>query len=154
MRAGAVVAGMGNALADITLTPVDSPFGVRIMQPEGWEPVSELTPGQFLRHGVAGPLLVQTIIPGITVEQFMEQQVGGLPGIELEELDTVTVGDLRWRTVLVEIDGRLQAIAAAQAVPGSNVTGVLLAAVIGFPYQREALLDDLLFPTLEVFGTQ
>ncbi len=121
-------------LADITLTPVDSPFGVRIMQPEGWEPVSELTPGQFLRHEIAGPLLVQTIIPGITVEQFMEQQVGGLPGIEPEELDTVTVGGLRWRAVLVEIDGRLQAIAAAQAVPGSNVTGVLLAAVIGFPY--------------------
>ena len=140
-------------LGSVTLTPVDSPFGVRIMQPEGWEPISELAPGQFVRHEIAGPLLVQAVIPGLTVEQFMEQQIGGVPGIEPEELDTVSVGDLRWRIVLVEVDGRLQAIAAAQAVPGSNVTGVLLAAVIGFPYQRETLLDDLLLPTLEVFGS-
>ena len=140
-------------LGSVTLTPVDSPFGVRIMQPEGWEPISELAPGQFVRHEIAGPLLAQAVIPGLTVEQFMEQQIGGVPGIESEELGTVSVGDLRWRIVLVEVDGSLQAIAAAQAVPGSNVTGVLLAAVIGFPYQRETLLDDLLYPTLEVFGS-
>ena len=140
-------------LGSVTLTPVDSPFGVRIMQPEGWEPISELAPGQFVRHEIAGPLLVQAVIPGLTVEQFMEQQISGVPGIEPEEMGTVSVGDLRWRIVLVEVDGRLQAIAAAQAVPGSNVTGVLLAAVIGFPYQRETLLDDLLLPTLEVFGS-
>ena len=56
--------------------------------------------------------------------------------------------------VLIEIDGRLQAIAAAQA-PASDTgaTSIFIAAVIGFPYQRETLLDGLLFPTLEVFGS-
>ncbi|MDE2835888.1 MAG: alpha/beta fold hydrolase [Chloroflexota bacterium] len=140
-------------LDSVTLNAVDSPFGVRIMEPEGWEPLGELTPGQFLRHEIAGPVLIQTVIPGLTVEQFMEGQVGRLPGIEPEELDTISVGDLSWRVVLVEVEGRLQILAAAQAVPGSGVTGVLLAAVIGFPYQRDILLDELLYPTLEVFGT-
>ena len=140
-------------LGDITLTPADSPFGVRIMQPEGWEPI-ENQPGRFLRHEIAGPVLIQTVIPGATVEQFMEQQVGSIPGIEPEELDTISVGDLNWRVVLIEIDGRLQAIAAAQA-PASDTgaTSIFIAAVIGFPYQRETLLDGLLFPTLEVFGS-
>ncbi len=140
-------------LADVTLTPADSPLGVRIMEPEGWEPLSEFAPGQFYRHEIAGPLLIQTVIPGFTVDRFMEQQLSSVPGIEPEDLGAVSVGGLTWRRVVVEVDGRLQAIAAAQAPPGSGVTGVLLAAVIGFPYQRETLLDGLLHPTLEVFGS-
>ena len=137
---------------DITLTPVDSPFGVRIMEPEGWEPI-ENQPGRFYRHEIAGPVLIQTVVPGATVEQFMEQQILSIPGIEPEELAPVSAGDFTWRVVLIEIDGRLQVIAGAQALPGSGVTGVLVAAVIGFPYQREAILDGLLYPTLEVFGS-
>ena len=141
-------------LGEITLTPVDSPFGVKIVEPQGWEPI-ENQPGRFLRHEIAGPVLIQTVIPGATVDQFMEQQVGSIPGIEPEELDTVSVRGLDWRVVLIEIDGRLQAIAAAQA-PASNTgaTSILLTAVIGFPYQREAVLNDLLFPTLDVFGSR
>ena len=141
-------------LADVTLTPVDSALGLRIVEPEGWEPLSEFTPGQFYRHETAGPLLIQTVIPGLTVDQFMEQQLRSVPGLEPEELGTVSAGDLTWRLVAVEADGRLQAVAAAQALPDSGVTGVLLAAAIGFPYQRDVLLDDLLLPTLEVFGSQ
>ncbi len=141
-------------LGEITLTPVDSPFGVKIVEPQGWEPI-ENQPGRFLRHEIAGPVLIQTVIPGATVDQFMEQQVGSIPGIEPEELDTISVRGLDWRVVLIEIDGRLQAIAAAQA-PASDTgaTSILLAAVIGFPYQREAVLNDLLFPTLDVFGSR
>ena len=137
---------------DITLTPADSPFGVRIMEPEGWEPI-ENQPGRFYRHEIAGPVLIQTVVPGATVDQFMEQQILSIPGIEPEELAPVSAGDFTWRVVLIEIDGRLQVIAGAQALPGSGVTGVLVAAVIGFPYQREAILDGLLYPTLEVFGS-
>ena len=137
----------------VTLTPVDSPLGVRIVRPEGWEQPSELTPGQFYRHEVAGPVLVQTVVPGVTVEQFLQQALLSVPALAPEELGTVAANGLTWRLVAVEADGRLQAIAAAQALPGSGVAGVLLAAVIGFPYQREALLDDLLRPTLEVFGS-
>ena len=141
-------------LGEITLTPVDSPFGVKIVEPQGWEPI-ENQPGRFLRHEIAGPVLIQTVIPGATVDQFMEQQIGSIPGIEAEELDTISVRDLDWRVVLIEIDGRLQAIAAAQA-PASDTgaTSIFLAAVIGFPYQREAVLNDLLLPTLDVFGSQ
>lgn len=140
-------------LQGVTLAPVDSPLlGVRIVEPEGWEPIPGQV-GRFYRHETAGPLLIQTVIPGVTVEQFMEQQLLSVPGLAPEELGTVSAGDLTWRLVLVDVDGRLQAIAAAQAPEGSGVTGVLLAAVIGFPYQREALLDDLLRPTLEVFGS-
>ena len=140
-------------LGEITLTPVDSPFGVKVVEPQGWSPI-ENQPGRFLRHAIAGPVLIQTVIPGATVDQFMEQQIGSIPGIEPEELDKVSVGGLDWRVVLVEIDGRLQAIAAAQA-PASDTgaTSMLLAAVIGFPYQRETVLNDLLLPTLEVFGS-
>ena len=112
-----------------------------------------MTPGQFYRHEVAGPVLVQTVVPGVTVEQFLQQALLSVPALEPEELGTVAANGLTWRLVAVEADGRLQAIAAAQALPGSGVAGVLLAAVIGFPYQREALLDDLLRPALEVFGS-
>ena len=141
-------------LGEITLTPVDSPFGVKVAEPQGWEPI-ENQPGRFLRHAIAGPVLIQTVIPGATVDQFMEQQIGSIPGIEPEELDTVSVRGLDWRVVLIEIDGRLQAIAAAQA-PASDTgaTSIFLAAVIGFPYQRETVLNDLLLPTLNVFGSQ
>ncbi len=141
-------------LGEITLTSVDSPFGVKVAEPQGWEPI-ENQPGRFLRHAIAGPVLIQTVIPGATVDQFMEQQIGSIPGIEPEELDTVSVRGLDWRVVLIEIDGRLQAIAAAQA-PASDTgaTSLFLAAVIGFPYQREAVLNNLLFPTLDVFGSQ
>ena len=141
-------------LGEITLTPVDSPFGVKVVEPQGWEPI-ENQPGRFLRHEIAGPVLIQTVIPGATVDQFMEQQIGSIPGIEPEELDTVSVRGLDWRVVLIEIDGRLQAIAAAQA-PASDTgaTSIFLAAVIGFPYQREAVLNDLLLPALDVFGSQ
>lgn len=141
-------------LEEITLTPVDSPYGVKIVEPQGWEPI-ENQPGRFLRHEIAGPVLIQTVIPGATVDQFMEQQIGSIPGIEPEELDTVSARGLEWRVVLIEIDGRLQAIAAAQA-PASDTgaTSIFLAAVIGFPYQREAVLNDLLFPTLDVFGSR
>ncbi len=140
-------------LGEITLTTADSPFGVKVAEPQGWEPL-ENQPGRFLRHEIAGPLLIQTVIPGVTVDQFVEQQIGSIPGVEPEELDAVSVRDLSWRVVLIEIDGRLQAIAAAQA-PASDTgaTSIFLAAVIGFPYQREAVLDDLLLPTLEVFGS-
>lgn len=140
-------------LADVTLTPADSALGVRIVEPEGWEPLSEFAPGQFYRHEVAGPLFVQTVIPGLTVDQFMDQQLRSVPGLEPEELGTVSAGGLSWRLVTVEVDRRLQAIAAAQASPGSGVTGVLLAVAIGFPYQRDILLDALLRPALEVFGS-
>lgn len=140
-------------LGDLTLTPKDSPFGVKIVEPEGWEQVED-QPGRFLRHEIAGPVLIQTVVPGANVEQFVEQQLFSIPGVEPEELDPVSAGDLTWRVVLIEIGGRLQMIAAAQS-PASDTggTSVLLAAVIGFPYQRELLLDDLLFPTLEVFGS-
>ena len=140
-------------VGEITLTPADSPFGVRIVQPEGWEPFEDL-PGRFYRHEIAGPVLIQTAIPGLTADQFLQQQLFSIPGVEPEELDPVSAGDLSWRVVLIEVDGRLQVIAAAQ--PPASATGgtsVLLAAVIGFPYQRDVLLDDLLFPTLEVFGS-
>ena len=140
-------------LAGVTLIPADSPLGVRIVEPEGWEPLSEFAPGQFYRHEVAGPLLVQTVIPGFTVDRFMEQQLSSVPGIEPEDLGAVSAGGLTWRLVAVEVSGRLQAMAAAQASPGSGVTGVLLAVAIGFPYQRDALFDSLLLPTLEVFGS-
>lgn len=141
-------------LGEITLTPVDSPFGVKIAEPQGWEPIGN-QPGSFLRHEIAGPVLVQTVIPGATVDQFMEQQIGSIPGTEPEELDTVSVRGLEWRVVLIEIDGRLQAMAAAQT-PASDAgaTSLFLAAVIGFPYQREAVLNDLLLPALEVFGSR
>ncbi len=141
-------------LGEITLTPVDSPFGVKVAEPQGWEPI-ENQPGRFLRHEIAGPVLIQTVIPGATVDQFMAQQIGSIPGIEPEELDTVSVRGLDWRVVLIEIDGRLQAIAAAQA-PASDTgaTSLFLAAVIGFPYQREAILNGLLLPALDVFGSQ
>ena len=140
-------------LREITLTPVDSPFGVKIAEPEGWEPLEDL-PGRYLRHEIAGPVLIHAVIPGITVEQFMEQQVGSIPGVTPEELDTFTAGELNWRVALIEIEGRLQIVAAAQT-PASDTgaTSVLVALVVGFPYQRETLLDDLLFPTLEVFGS-
>ena len=141
-------------LGEITLTPVDSPFGVKIVEPQGWEPI-ENQPGRFLRHEIAGPVLIQTVIPGAAVDQFMEQQIGSIPGVEPEELDTVSVRGLEWRVVLVEIDGRLQVLAAAQA-PASDAgaTSIFLAAAIGFPYQREAVLNDLLLPALDVFGSQ
>ncbi len=140
-------------LGEITLTPADSPFGVKIVEPEGWEPFEDL-PGRFYRHEIAGPVLIQTVIPGLTADQFLEQQILSIPGVEPEELDPVSAGELSWRVVLVEVDGRLQAIAAAQP-PASDTggTSVLLAAVIGFPYQREAVLSDLLLPTLDVFGS-
>ncbi|MXY59361.1 MAG: alpha/beta hydrolase [Chloroflexi bacterium] len=140
-------------LGEIVLTPVDSPFGVKIAEPEGWEPFEDL-PGRFYRHKIAGPVLIQTVIPGLTADQFLEQQILSIPGVEPEELDPVSAGELSWRVVLVEVDGRLQAIAAAQP-PASDTggTSVLLAAVIGFPYQREAVLSDLLLPTLDVFGS-
>ena len=70
-------------LGEITLTPVDSPFGVKVAEPQGWEPI-ENQPGRFLRHEIAGPVLIQTVIPGATVDQFMEQQIGSIPGIEPE----------------------------------------------------------------------
>ena len=140
-------------LGEITLTPANSPFGVKIVEPEGWKPFEDL-PGRFYRHEIAGPVLIQTVIPGLTADQFLEQQIVSIPGVEPEELDPVSAGELSWRVVLVEVDGRLQAIAAAQP-PASDTggTSVLLAAVIGFPYQREAVLSDLLLPTLDVFGS-
>ena len=140
-------------LGEITLTPANSPFGVKIVEPEGWKPFEDL-PGRFYRHEIAGPVLIQTVIPGLTADQFLEQQSVSIPGVEPEELDPVSAGELSWRVVLVEVDGRLQAIAAAQP-PASDTggTSVLLAAVIGFPYQREAVLSDLLLPTLDVFGS-
>ncbi|MXW30821.1 MAG: alpha/beta hydrolase [Chloroflexi bacterium] len=140
-------------LGKITLTPANSPFGVKIVEPEGWKPFEDL-PGRFYRHEIAGPVLIQTVIPGLTADQFLEQQILSIPGVEPEELDPVSAGELIWRVVLVEVDGRLQAIAAAQP-PASDTggTSVLLAAVIGFPYQREAVLSDLLLPTLDVFGS-
>ncbi|MCY4581522.1 MAG: alpha/beta fold hydrolase [Chloroflexi bacterium] len=140
-------------LREITLTPADSPFGVKVAEPEGWEPLEDL-PGRYLRHEIAGPVLIQAVIPGITVEQFMEQQVGSIPGVTPEELDTFPAGELNWRIALIEIEGRLQIVAGAQT-PASDTgaTSVLVALVVGFPYQRETLLDDLLFPTLEVFGS-
>ncbi len=140
-------------LEAIELTPVDSPFGVKIAEPEGWEPLEDL-PGSYLRHEIAGPVLIQAVIPGLTVEQLMEQQVGSIPGVTPEELDTFTAGDLNWRVALFEIGGWLQIVAAAQPpASGTGVTSVLVALVSGFPYQRGTLLDDLLFPTLEVLGS-
>ena len=137
----------------VTITATDSPFGVQIAQPEGWEPIEDL-PGRFYRHEIAGPVLIQAVIPGVTVEQFMEQQIGGIPGVEAENLDPVTAGELTWQGALVEIDGRLQIFAAAQT-PATDAggTNVLVVLVVGFPYQRDALLDDLLSPTLQVFGS-
>ncbi len=71
-------------LETVTLTPVDSELlGVRIIRPEGWAPLSELTPGGFLRHEIVGPALLQTVVPGVSVEQFIEQALAGrskLPG--------------------------------------------------------------------------
>ncbi len=37
-------------------------------------------------------------------------------------------------------------------MPGSGVTGVLLAVVRGLPYQQEEMTELLLRPVLEVFG--
>ncbi len=137
----------------VTITAADSPFGVQIAQPDGWEPIEDL-PGRFYRHEIAGPVLIQAVIPGVTVEQFMEQQIGGIPGVEPENLDPVTAGELTWQGALIEIDGRLQIFAAAQT-PATDTggTNVLVVLVVGFPYQRDALLDDLLIPTLQVFGS-
>ena len=82
----------------ITLAPADSPFGVRIVEPEGWDSIEEF-PGRFYRHEIAGPVLIQTVVPGATVEQFMEQQLLNIPGVEPEELDPVSAGGLTWRVV-------------------------------------------------------
>ena len=138
----------------LTLTTIASPLlGVRIVQPDGWEQISPISPGGFYRDDIAGPAFVQTVIPGQTVEQLVEGILSDASGGETEDMGTVEVGGLTWRLITIEEDSRIQAMAAAQAAPGSGATGVLLAVVIGFSYQHDTLVESILRPALEVFGS-
>ena len=131
------------------MTAADPVSVCRSLAADGWEAI-EASPAVLPARTSSG---LPRRVPG-DGGAVHGAAVGGIPGVEPENLDPVTAGELTWQGALIEIDGRLQIFAAAQT-PATDAggTNVLVVLVVGFPYQRGALLDDLLIPTLQVFGS-